>query len=197
MSQSADFSRRRPQRADARRNYDALIAAARDTFAELGTLAPLEEIARRAEVGIATLYRNFPTREELIESVYLEEVEAVVQAALTVEHLEPWPALLAWFDRVMAYIGTKKALIDALNRDSPAIQSCRTSLFTAGQPLLARAQAAGVVRNDVGIDDVLRLVTSIAGAGFPSPEQRSKVLSIALDGLLLQRSEQSSSSMDK
>ena len=91
--------------------------------------------------------------------------------------------MLAWFDRVMDYIGTKKALIDALNRDSPAIQACRTSLFTAGQPLLARAQTAGVVRADVSIDDVVRLVTSIAGAGFPSPEQRNKVLSVALDGL--------------
>ena len=187
MAEIAELAQRRPQRADARRNYDALIAAAREAFGTLGTSAPLEEIARRAEVGIATLYRNFPTREDLIESVYLEEVEAVVQAAQTVGHLEPWPAMLAWFDRVMDYIGTKKALVDALNRDSPAIQACRTSLFSAGQPLLASAQQAGVVRPDVSIDDVVRLVTSIAGAVFPSAEQRSRVLSVALDGLLLQR----------
>ena len=63
----------------------------------------------------------------------------------------------------------------------------RTSLFSAGQPLLARAQQAGVVRPDVSIDDVVRLVTSIAGAVFPSAEQRSRVLSVALDGLLQQR----------
>src|SRR3569833_3535541 len=92
---------RRPARADARRNYDALIAAARDGFNELGTAAPLEVIARRAGVGIATLYRNFPTREDLIESVYLEEGDAVVKAAGAVAGLAPWPALEAWVERLV------------------------------------------------------------------------------------------------
>ena len=69
---------RRPKRADARRNHDALLDAARDVFAQHGANASLEEIARRANVGIATLYRNFPTRRELLEAVYVHEVQALV-----------------------------------------------------------------------------------------------------------------------
>src|ERR1700712_4737164 len=81
---------RRPQRADARRNFDALLAAARDAFAENGTEASLEDIARRAGVGIGTLYRNFPTRQDLFESVYVGEVEQLCQAAEDVAALPPW-----------------------------------------------------------------------------------------------------------
>jgi AcrR family transcriptional regulator len=183
MMETAELALRRPGRADARRNYDALIAAARDGFGELGTAAPLEEIARRAGVGIATLYRNFPTREALIESVYLEEVDAVCRAADAVADLEPWQAMLTWIDRLVAYIGTKHALIDGLNRDSTTFLSCRGRLYGAGGPLLKRAQDAHVIREDVSIDDLLRLVTSVTGASFTSPEQRDRVLAIALDGL--------------
>ena len=85
MSSPADFSLpitvRRPQRADARRNFDALIAAARDVFAENGTDASLEDIARRANVGIGTLYRNFPTRQDLFTSVYVGGVEELCMQA--------------------------------------------------------------------------------------------------------------------
>ncbi len=174
---------RRPARADARRNYDALIAAARVGFAELGTAAPLEEIARRANVGIATLYRNFPTREALIESVYLEEVDAVVKAASLVAQLEPWPALRAWIDRLVEYVGTKRVLVEAMNRNSTTFRACRESLYEAGAPLLQRAQDAGAVRKDLGFDDLLRLVTGVTGGSFTTPEQRDRVLAIALDGL--------------
>lgn len=174
---------RRPARADARRNYDALIAAARAGFAELGTAAPLEEIARRAGVGIATLYRNFPTREALIESVYLEEVDAVCKAADAVADLDPWPAMLTWIDRLVEYVGTKRVLVDAMNRNSSTLKACREQLYTAGAPLLRRAQDAGVVRKDIGIDDLLRLVTGVTGSSFTTTEQRDRVLAIALDGL--------------
>ena len=183
MTSLVELEQRRPRRADARRNYDALIEAARGAFAELGPQAPLEEIARRADVGIATLYRNFPTRETLVEGVYLEEVEAVCQAADQVTHLEPWPALIAWLDRLVDYLGTKRALIDALNRESSALQACRHSLVEAGGPLLERAQAAGIVRRDIDIDDVMRLVSGINGVKFADDSQRDKVLAVALDGL--------------
>src|SRR5271154_4553611 len=84
---------RRPLRADARENYDKLIAAAREVFAEEGTSASLEEIAKRAQVGIATLYRRFPTRQDLLEAVYLEEVEAISSSVVDFAGLEPWAAL--------------------------------------------------------------------------------------------------------
>jgi AcrR family transcriptional regulator len=183
MTETVELALRRPGRADARRNYDALIAAARDGFAELGTAAPLEEIARRADVGIATLYRNFPTREALIESVYLEEVDAVCRAAEAVGDLEPWQAVLTWIDRLVTYIGTKRVLMDGLNRDSSTFKVCRESLYTAGAPLLKRAQDAGVIRRDIAIDDMIRLVTSITGASFSSEDQRDRILAVALDGL--------------
>ena len=179
----AELALRRPSRADARRNYDSLIGAARQSFAEMGTDAPLEEIARRADVGIATLYRNFPTREALIESVYLEEVISVCNAATEVAHLEPWEALLAWLRRLVTYIGAKRVLVEGLNRDSNTFKACRLGLYEAGEPLLLRAQQAGIVRPDAGIDDVVRLVAGIAGIGSSTDEQRDRVLAIALDGL--------------
>lgn len=183
MTRLVELELRRPQRADARRNYDALIAAAHGAFAELGPQAPLEEIARRADVGIATLYRNFTTREELVEAVYLEEVEAVCRVADDVVELEPWSALIAWLDRLAAYLGTKRALIEALNRESSTLKACRQNLVDAGGPLLRRAQDAGVVRHDVAIDDVMRLVNAITGVKYADDGQRDKVLSLALDGL--------------
>lgn len=183
MTTLADLEQRRPTRADARRNYDALIAAAREAFAEIGPTAALEEIARRGGVGIATLYRNFPTRDVLIEAVYFDEVEGLSAAAREFSALPPWEALRAWLDRFVAYAATKRVLIDALGRQSEAMRSCRDALYTAGGPLLERAQAAGVVRRDTDIDDVMRLVTGISAYGFATPEQQERVLAIALDGL--------------
>lgn len=174
---------KRPTRADARRNYDALVGAARQAFAELGVDAPLEEIARRAGVGIATLYRNFPTRDLLIEAVYVAEVEALAAAAAEFASQPPFEALRAWLGRFVAYAATKRVLIDSLNRNSPAMRSCRDVLYAAGGPLLARAQAAGEVRDDVAIDDVLKMITGISGYTFAEAEQLYKVLGIALDGL--------------
>jgi AcrR family transcriptional regulator len=178
-----ELEQRRPARADARRNYDALIAAARNAFAELGADAPLEEIARRANVGIGTLYRNFPTRDVLVESVYLEEVEAVCEAAADVGDLEPWTALTTWLGRFVDYVGTKRALIDVLNRESSALKACRVGLVSAGGPLLQRAQEAGLVREDIEISELMQMVSGISGVNFASVELRDKVLGVALDGL--------------
>src|SRR3954468_7432731 len=86
---------RRPHRADARRNFDALLVAARDAFAEHGTDASLEDIARHAGVGIGTLYRNFPTRQNLLEAVSVGEIQELCQAARDVADLEPWEAFTA------------------------------------------------------------------------------------------------------
>ncbi|MGX6606844.1 TetR/AcrR family transcriptional regulator [Micromonosporaceae bacterium Da 78-11] len=174
---------RRPQRADARRNFDALLAAARDAFAQNGTDASLEDIARRAGVGIGTLYRNFPTRQDLFESVYVEEINQLAQVAETVADLPPWDGLTTWLRRFVDYVATKRALSEALNRDSEMIRACRTTMYAAGEPLLARAQESGDVRADASFDDVLRLVIGITSAGFVDDVQRERVLTFALDGL--------------
>jgi len=173
----------RPHRADARRNFDALLVAARTAFAEHGTDASLEDIARRAGVGIGTLYRNFPTRAALVEAVYIDGAEDLVRAATEVADLPPWEALERWLWRFVEYAATKKVLIEALNRESAMIKSCRDAFYYVGGPILARAQAAGEVRPDTNIDDVMRLIAGVAGVTFPNAEQRNRVLALAIDGL--------------
>jgi AcrR family transcriptional regulator len=123
---------RRPRRADAARNFDALVAAGREAFAEDGSGASLEDIARRAGVGIGTLYRNFPTRDDLIETLYLREVAALADAADEVADLAPWPALEAWLGRFVEYVGTKHVLLDGLNRESSVFAECRGVMLGAG-----------------------------------------------------------------
>ncbi len=174
---------RRPQRADARRNFDALLAAAREAFAENGTGASLEDIARRAGVGIGTLYRNFPTRQDLFEAVYVEEVEQLGRVAEEVAGLPPWEALTTWLDQFVSYVATKRAVIEALNRESEMFRACRATMYEAGEPLLQRAQAAGEVRADAGFDDLLRMVSGLASATYVDDAQRDRVLGIALSGL--------------
>ncbi|PWU46143.1 TetR family transcriptional regulator [Micromonospora sp. S4605] len=174
---------RRPKRADARRNYDALVAAARESFAEAGAGASLEEVARRAKVGIGTLYRHFPTRRDLFEAVYVDEVQALSRSATDLAGLPPWDALVAWLHRFVGYVATKRALAEELVHDSEVFRTCRTEIYAAGEPMLRRAQDAGAVRPDVSFDDVLRLISGLTMAQFTAPEQRDRVLGIALDGL--------------
>jgi AcrR family transcriptional regulator len=104
----------RPARADAARNYDKLLAAAFEAFTTEGEDASLEGIARRAGVGIGTLYRNFPTRQALLEAVYVGEVEGICRAVADFEGREPWEALTGWLRRFAAYATTKKALASEL-----------------------------------------------------------------------------------
>lgn len=178
---------RRPKRADACRNYDKVVTAAREAFAERGASTSLEEIARRAEVGIGTLYRNFPNRQALIEAVYVDEVDAVCRSASEFDQLEPFEALRAWLHRFVGYMVTKQALahelLDSLGYDAPLFAQCRTALFAAGEPLLARAQSAGAVRPDTTLPEIIQLVGGIAKIVTTEPEQVQRILDIALDGL--------------
>jgi AcrR family transcriptional regulator len=177
----------RPKRADARRNYEKVLAAAREAFAEGGESTALEQIARRAGVGIGTLYRHFPNRQALVEALYVGEVEEVCRSAAELDGADPWEALSAWFERFLGYIATKQALVhellNYLDRDADLFKVCRASLFEAGEPLLRRAQEAGVVRPDVGIADVIQMVMGIAKIPADDPAQNQHILRVALDGL--------------
>jgi AcrR family transcriptional regulator len=177
----------RPKRADARRNYEKVLRAARQAFAEGGESTALEEIARRAGVGIGTLYRHFPNRQALLEALYVDEVEEMCRSAADFEGDDPWGALNRWFEGFIAYIGTKRALAaelsNYLEQDAPLFQTCRTSLYGAGEPLLKRAQEAGMVRPDVSIGDVIQMVVGIAKIPASDPEQNQHILRVALDGL--------------
>ena len=174
---------RRPMRADARRNYEKLLAAARDAFAEAGMGAPLEDIARRAEVGIGTLYRHFPTRQDLFEAVYADEVEVLCRAADEVAELPPWEALAAWLRRFVGYTATKRAIAEALNHKSAVFASGWKLVSAAGEPLLRRAQESGDARPDASFDDVIRLVGGVTMYPFADPAQLERVLTMALDGV--------------
>jgi AcrR family transcriptional regulator len=177
----------RPRRADALRNYEKLIAAARDAFAGGGSATSLEEIARRAGVGIGTLYRHFPTRQDLLEAVYVEEVEGLCRSADDLGDLPPWEGLTLWLHRFVGYIATKRALAEELlaylDRDSEFFRGCRTAFYTAGEPLFVRAQAAAEVRADMSFDDVIQMVSGIAKIPSAEPEQIHHILDVALDGL--------------
>jgi AcrR family transcriptional regulator len=178
---------RRPKRADARRNYDKLVAAGREAFTERDSSASLEDIARRAGVGIGTLYRHFPTRTDLIEAVYVEEVEALCRSADDLSDAPPWDALVGWLHRFIGYVATKHALAEELfavaDRDAEVFKSCRVAFYGAGEPLLRRAQEAGAVRPDVSIGDVVQMVGGIAKIQAADPATVERILSVALDGL--------------
>ena len=178
---------RRPKRADAVRNFEKLISAAREAFTEDGSSASLEDIARRAGVGIGTLYRHFPSRQALLEAVYVEEVDALGRSAVDLTGEPPWEALVAWVHRFVGYIATKQALAEDLmtynDADAEVFKLCRTTLYNAGGPLLTRAQQAGVARGDTDITEVMQLVGGIAKIQTAEPDQLSRLIDMALDGL--------------
>jgi AcrR family transcriptional regulator len=177
----------RPKRADARRNYDKVLAAAREAFQEGGEATSLEAIARRAGVGIGTLYRHFPTRQALLEALYAGEVQELARSAGELDGEDPWRALSLWFERFIAYLATKRALADELlnymDKSAPLFQACRAAMFAAGEPLLTRAQEAGVVRPDVEFGEVLQMVMGIGKIPTTDPAQTERMVQIALDGL--------------
>jgi len=176
----------KPRRADALRNYQKLIAAAREAFTESGSAASLEDIARRAGVGIGTLYRHFPTRQALVEAVYVDEVDALCRSAEEVAAQPAWDALEAWLRRFVEYVATKQALAEELfadGHDSAVFRTCHDAFRSAGAPLLARAQEAGAARPDAQLDDVVRMIAGIAKMPETAPGQTERMLEMAFDGL--------------
>jgi AcrR family transcriptional regulator len=177
----------RPKRADARRNYDKLVTTAREVFAEQGSAATLEEISRRAGVGIGTLYRHFPARENLVEAAYLDGVEEICAAVAKHDGEDPWEALKAWLLELVGFAATKRVLADEmfayLDRGAPVFKSCSGAIYDAAEPLLRRAQEAGEVRDDVDITDVTKMVSGIAGLRTVERDQVERLVGIALDGL--------------
>ena len=177
----------KPQRADAKRNRDKVLTAAREAFNENGASTSLEAIARRAGVGIGTLYRHFPTRQALLEAVYVDEVEQLAQAAHEYAALEPWAGLEAWLRRLGAYLVTKHALaaelLNYVDRDAEVFSACRRDLYDAGAPLMERAKQAHAVRSDVELEDVVQMVGGIAKVQAADPGAVGRILALALDGL--------------
>jgi len=186
--QAAKLAEVPPMRADARRSHERLLTAATAAFAEKGAEAPLEDIAKRAGVGIGTLYRHFPTRLDLQEAVYRTQVSVVcAQGADLADSPDPGDAFAGWLHALASYLVTKRglasALITAKGRDSEVISTCSQVIRSTADRLLQRAQQAGAVRADLTSMDVMMLVHGLVVATERSPEQADRLLSITLDGL--------------
>jgi AcrR family transcriptional regulator len=180
--------RSRPLRADAQRNYQRLLAVAKEAFGAHGPDAPLDDIARRAGVGAGTLYRHFPTRQALMEAVYRDDVEELcAQAYDLLDRLPPDQALAEWLRLQVGYVYRKRglgaALLAAVGRDSELFTYCRDSLRAAGAALLTAGWEAGTVRIDIDATDLLRLGHGVAMAAEYAPDDADRLLSVMLDGL--------------
>ena len=182
------------QRRDAIRNRALLLAAGRDVLVEQGPDASLEEIARRAGVGIGTLYRHFPTREALFEAVYRREVEQLVELA---EQLKsdgaPVEALRRWLRSNVELVATKKGMLAALalavHGSSELYAYAFDRLTKAVGALLDRAVAAGEIRADVGPEDLLRALVGVCYMHDQPGWQASvvRLVDVFVDGLRLRR----------
>jgi AcrR family transcriptional regulator len=176
-----------PRRADARRNRETILATARDAFAEGGSTISMAEIARRSAVGMATLYRNFPSRQSLLEALYLDNVRDLARSAEDLTDLPAGDALTVWLRRFAGYLATKRViaaeLLDYGETSTPVFSDSRRAIHAAAQPLLDRAQQSGDVRADVTVDQVMDMIVGIAKISSAQPGHVDHILDIALDGL--------------
>ncbi|MFC1437433.1 helix-turn-helix domain-containing protein [Streptacidiphilus sp. N1-10] len=180
----------RPLRADARRNRDRLVAEATAAFAAADDTVPLEDIARRAGVGIGTLYRHFPTREALVEAVYATELDEITRsAAALLEQLPPDAALRAWMNRYARFVELKRGLVDTLRAGWAsgriATSTTRERVTSAIATILTAGAASGVFRADTEPDDVTALLLGVFLSTGPDRDraQVARLLDLVLDSL--------------
>ncbi|MGO4418991.1 TetR/AcrR family transcriptional regulator [Streptomyces sp. MCAF7] len=170
--------RPRPRRADAARSVQSLLAAAKALFDAHGPDVALDEVARRAGVGNATLYRHFPTRQDLIVAVYADEVTFLCeQGADLLESESAAEALFTWLDSFVVHVATKRALAlagtaDSAQRRTTLFDHWHASMRSTAQKLLARAQRDGAVATDLTVDDMLALTNAAAFAGSSADHAR-------------------------
>ena len=179
----------RRRRADAQRNVDALLKAARAVFDTSGVDAPAKEITDLAGVGVGTLYRHFPQRSDLVKAVVETGIDAVAEAAPVLSAaFEPAEALTRWIDRFTELLGTKRGLASALHSGDPAFAGLPDyfleRLAPALSALLDAAAAEGAIRGDIGAEDLLyavaQLCQPVPGRG---PEHGRRIVGVLLDGL--------------
>jgi AcrR family transcriptional regulator len=189
MKQKATAQTRKP-RADSARNRQLLIDAAKTGFADAGLNVSLEEIARRAGVGIGTLYRHFPSREAVVEAVYRREVEQLVEAVPQLLETSPaGEALHQWMHLFVNYIATKRliapSLAAAVGRTSAPNATPAELITRAISTLVKNAVRSGDVRKDIDPSDLLRALVGVSygnpDAGWESSARR--LIDILMDGL--------------
>jgi AcrR family transcriptional regulator len=174
------------RRVDAERNRARILDAARAAFADPDADVSMAEISRRAGVGSATLYRNFPNRRELLEALYIDEIDAVCQAAATITANSPTAILVAWLHRFYAYFTSKRfvaaALLEHADRDDPVFGAGYARVLNAGRPLLRAAQQSGAIRTDLTLEQILDMIAAIAKIPGDT-DYREPILRAALDAL--------------
>ncbi|HTZ42675.1 MAG TPA: TetR/AcrR family transcriptional regulator [Jatrophihabitans sp.] len=178
----------RPMRADARRNYERLVAAARDLLTERGSEVGMEEIAKAADVGVGTLYRHFPRRIDLVEAVYREDVDGLVTLARQLaDTTEPWDGLVAWLQGFVRYAQSKRVFLtelhEAFEKNPDFKLDSRDKIAAAAATVLTRAQQAGVARTDIDHADLMQLVGGMCMARNASLPQNERLLTLVLDGI--------------
>ncbi len=178
----------RGMRADARRNEERLVDAARKVFADQGGEASMEAIARQAGVGVGTLYRHFPKRIEIVEAVYRDDVEVLVQTAdRGLTDVDPWHALMTWLRAYVDYARAKRTFLNELHEafeKNPDLKSAsRDRIWAACDRVLRRAQVAGKARSDIDGADLMQLVSPMCMSGTLTPDQGGRLLAMVLDGL--------------
>ncbi|WP_183723802.1 MULTISPECIES: TetR/AcrR family transcriptional regulator [Paraburkholderia] len=178
-------------RADARKNYDHLLAVAREVVSEHGADASMRDIARRAEVGLATLFRHFPTREALFEALLRMNVDELIEQAAELEtSIPPDEALVAWFRDGVAFVRSYNgicAMFATAHADpDSALHAASTALRSAGERLLRRAQAEGTARADIDGVDLFALMSSLGWlVGQPGFAPRGDHLFHVITGAIL------------
>ena len=187
----ANQSRTPARRTDAERNRDKIITVARAAFAESDAEVSMAEVSRRAGVGMATLYRNFPGRRELLEALYSEEVDAICAAAAVAAGQTAGARLTSWLRQLFAFFASKRHIAAELLKHTdgrdPDFGGGRARVIAAGQPLLDAAQQAAEIRGDLAIEQVLDLIHAVASVPGDI-SYRQAILQTALDGLRPQAS---------
>lgn len=175
-------------RADARRNYERLLTEAKSAFAKYGIDTSLDDIARQAGLGNATLYRHFPTREALLEAMLresLDELGATAQELATTT--PPGAALATWVsaavEHATIYRGLVNMLMHGLKDEASDLNNACTTMQSSGEQLLVRAQLAGDIRADTTPAELFTLIAAAAWAREHAPEEAGQVLTVLLDGL--------------
>ena len=175
-------------RADARRNRQRLLEAAATVFAAEGADVPIDVIARLAGVGPGTLYRHFPTKEALFEAVMLERfAQLTAQARALLDAPEPGPAFLRFIEELVVQAADRRDVVDALRQAGFDLRSVKSQvggeLRDAIDRLLRRAQAAGAVRSDVGIGELMALIGGIALSARTTHGDPARMAAVISDGL--------------
>ncbi|MEZ0093746.1 TetR/AcrR family transcriptional regulator [Streptacidiphilus sp. EB129] len=175
----------RPMRADARRNYERLVTVATEAFLEHGTDASLDDIAKRAGVGPGTLYRHFPTRQQLIDAVLEQWIQSVLADAEPLLGADdPAEALSAWLHRLVSHVSVFRGLAAALLPPLPKSKSPGWVLHSTAGELFERAQASGRIRPDVEVGDVLVMISGITWAcDSGKTVNADRLVDLIMDGL--------------